>query len=245
MESVRVNVGLTRDRLEKIDELIDRRSLFNSRSEFVIAALRNLFFDYACVVSIALRDAMDECDDSKRAFERFYSKMESFGRGLDDRYKEQFGTLVNIQIAIRLNQVFYNYLASPDDLSPRGIQPLCRMAIVQYCRFIENEMDDYDAFADEYNGSADERDADEGDDDDPMRMWDDLTIKRIRCPGSRRLCVREGTIHRAPPAMSDVQERRAGSGCSGLMHPWDAVCATTFRNILGERLSVHGGYDAT
>ncbi len=178
-ESVRVNVGLTKECMQEIDELIAKIRLFNSRSEFITAALRNLMFNYERVADETIKQMTKTYGNTEEALNKYYQQMEILGRKLEERYKEKFGANVDVQIAIRLNQRFYDRITSMDDLSPKGIQPLCRMAIVQYCKYIGDQAMNHSFRSSSlrYLRNKAKECSVESEIMDPLKRWDDLADK--------------------------------------------------------------------
>ena len=171
-ESIRVNVGVTKECVAKIDEVMESSHLFNSRSEFILAALRNLCCRYAQVADAVLTKARDKHGDSPAALDEFIRSMNAMGQGLDERFREQFGKSLNVQIAIRMNPGFYDRVML-DTLSPRGIQPLARMAIVDYCRYIESQMEAVNGFSERIKGMLPGAPSVEDDGEDLLARWDE------------------------------------------------------------------------
>lgn len=170
-ESIRLNVGLTKRCMEEIDGLIESSGLFNSRSEFITSALRYLVSRYVQASDSVLKAVDDGTRGPKTVAVVYRNRMEKVGAGLDERFIEHYGEGICVQVAIRMNPRFYNRIASMTELSPMGIQHTCRMAVVEYSRYIGEEicqmhelMEDFEKYSSEAPQKEDESDL--------MSLWD-------------------------------------------------------------------------
>lgn len=173
-QSIRVNVGVNKECVEKIDELIEASRVFNSRSEFIIAALRSLCFKYAHVSGTMLEKAKERHAEPGLVMEDYVRSMNVIGLTLEGRFRERFGKTVTLQIAIRLNPGFYGKAVGMDVLSPTGIQSLARMAIVDYCQEIESEIETVDRVFEE-TGKLSKSGPTEEDTENALALWDEIT----------------------------------------------------------------------
>ncbi len=170
-EGIRVNVGLTKRCFADIDRLIESSGLFNSRSDFIACALRFLVSRYVQVSDSILKVVDDGTRDSKTVAAVYRDRMEKVGAGLEERFIRSYGGDICVQVAIRLKPGFYNTVTSLTELSPRGIQHTCRMAVVEYSRYIGEEicqmhelMEDFEKYSTEEPQKEDETDL--------MSLWD-------------------------------------------------------------------------
>ena len=172
--SVRINVGLTRKCVDYIDDLIDETMLYNGRSEFVIEALRHFSYKFPKKASKVLELCIDKGGMTSVAMKEYNGLMASLGSTFDSDFAEMFGGTINVQVSIRISSQFYERLKGMFEMSPRGIQPLCRMAVYDYCSFIEKENEILQNYVDRYNSVLDEiegRNAGEADVCDVMEIW--------------------------------------------------------------------------
>lgn len=168
--SIRLNIGLTKKCLARIDLLIESSGLYNSRSEFATCAMRHLVSKYTEVSGAVLKAVENDSEDSRAVRTAYQNRMEKIGFGLEERYREEFEDPLSIQLAIRMKPGFYNAMASLDDLSPRGIQSTCRMALVEYCRHVSEEIRRMHELAEDKGKYAFEEPPKE--DADMMSVWD-------------------------------------------------------------------------
>ncbi len=173
-QSVRVNVGVTKECVAKIDELMEASHVFNSRSDFINAALRCLCFKYADVAGMLLTEAEGKHAEPRAVMGDFDKSMNTIGHTLDGRFRERFGETVTVQVAIRMNPAFYDRIVGMSALSPGGIQPLARMAIVDYCKCIESEIETANRLF-ERTGKLAVSEPSEQDAEAVLAQWDELT----------------------------------------------------------------------
>lgn len=170
-ESIRLNVGLTKRCIAEMDSLIEGSGLFNNRSEFITCALRYLISRYVQVSDSILKVADNGTRDSKTVAAFYRAQMEKVGAGLEERFIRSYGDGLSVQVAIRIKSSFYNTVTSLTELSPRGIQHTCRMAVVEYSRYIGEEicqmhelMEDFEKYSSEEPPKEDEMDL--------LSLWD-------------------------------------------------------------------------
>lgn len=150
-DTIRVNVGLTRSCVSTIDELMDSTMLFNSRAEFVTAALRHFTFMYMEQAKWELDQAINVSPRSQIVLDEYVNTMSAVGAQLESEFREEYGGALNVQIAIRLTPEFYTRIMDMNELSPLGIQSLCRMAIKEYCHYLTEKDAQLQAFVNQYN----------------------------------------------------------------------------------------------
>ncbi len=170
-EAIRVNVGLSKRCFAEMDGLIRSSGLFNSRSEFINCALRYLISRYVQVSDSILKVVDDGTRDSKTVASVYRDRMGKVGAGLEERFIKNYGDGISVQVAIRMKPSFFNRVISMTELSPGGIQNTCRMAVVEYARYIGEEicqmhelMEDFEKYSPEEPPKEDETDL--------MSLWD-------------------------------------------------------------------------
>ncbi len=132
-ESVRLNISLSKECIERIDQLMESSRCYNSRADFVSASLRHMVWKYWEVADAVLTAAEKKHGRPVAGRSEYMNRMRAIGQGLEGRFGEQFGRNLNVQISVRLVPAFFDQLSHMDDISPCGIQTLARMAIVDYC----------------------------------------------------------------------------------------------------------------
>ena len=183
----RIDVNVTRACVDSIDEIIESSMLFNNRSDFVIQALRQFTMGYMATAKdmlgkITKRYGQNEIkpEHYQAILDDYTSAMRTLGAQLDERFRTTFGGALTEQIPIRINQNFYTRLKDMNELSPLGIQGICRMAIKDYYEIVKADSQDLTTFVQDYNTLLENAECTDSDEEDLTKYFDRNRPRRNR-----------------------------------------------------------------
>ena len=144
--SIRINIGVNSSCIKEIDETIQDTGLFNSRVDFVTAALRDTVLWYTRNAPKELETSF-QCNGGKTAtaWNAFIQTMHDLGKSLTDDYVEEYGSGLDAQIPIRLTEDMYFRVRYTAWIMAPDIPSFCRMAIARYLDLVI--MDDSTGYA--------------------------------------------------------------------------------------------------
>ncbi len=173
--------------VESIDEVIESSMLFNNRSDFVIQALRHFTMQYMATAKDMLSKITKRYSRAgftqktyQAILDEYTSAMSHLGAQLDDRFRDTFGGALTEQIPIRINQDFYTRLKDMNELSPLGIQGICRMAIKDYYEIVKSDSQDMTTFVQDYNALLQNTEYSEATEEDFTKYFDRNRPQRSR-----------------------------------------------------------------